>query len=122
MATKSASRKPTTRRPDIAVRPPKPARAPTAATKRTKDARLEGRIALAIKQIIAEAAVLAGRSFTDFVISAAHEQALRVIRDHDVMTLSTRDAKAFQDALNSPPAPSARLAKAAKRFKSYRTA
>lgn len=82
-----------------------------------KSARLEGRIAADIKALIAQAAALSGNNFTEFVISAARDRAMSVIRDHQVLTLSARDAQAFQNALDNPPPAGARLKKAFKRYK-----
>jgi uncharacterized protein (DUF1778 family) len=92
----------------ISVAAPKPA---------AKHARLEGRIATEIKNLIAHAAALSGSSFTDFIVAAARERAMAVIRDNQILTLSARDAKAFQEALDNPPPASPRLQKAFKRYK-----
>jgi uncharacterized protein (DUF1778 family) len=83
----------------------------------TKSARMEGRIALNIKKIIQRAAELSGRSFTDFVVAAAHQDALRTIREHEILKLSERDTKTFLAALTDKPRDIPPLRKAAQRFK-----
>jgi uncharacterized protein (DUF1778 family) len=83
----------------------------------SRSARLEARITAEQKDILSRAAALLGRSLTDFVITSAYETAARTIREHETMVLSERDRKAFVSALLDPPAPGARLRKAARRYK-----
>lgn len=95
-------------------------RTPTTASAvqpRPKGARLEARITAEQKAILAKAAALTGRSVTDFVVSSAHEAAVRAIRERAVITLAARDQEAFARALAKPPAPGARLRAAAKRYR-----
>ncbi len=82
-----------------------------------KTARFEARISVDQKELFKRAAALAGRSVTDFVIGSAHEVASRMVREHEVMTLSGRDREAFVTALLDPPAPGRRLRRAARRYK-----
>ena len=82
-----------------------------------KTVRLEARIIAAQKSLILEAAALTGRSLSDFIVSSAYQAAARAIREHEVMTLGTRDRRKFVAALLNPPAPTARLRKAARRHK-----
>ena len=86
-------------------------------TKSSRSARLEARITLEQKDLLARAAALLGRSLTDFVITSAYETAARTVRDHEAMILSDRERKAFVSAVLNPPAPSVRLRKAARRYK-----
>jgi uncharacterized protein (DUF1778 family) len=79
--------------------------------------RLEARVSPETKALFQEAATLEGRSLTDFVVSSAVESAKRVIRERELMGLSRRDRMAFVDSLLNPPAPNARLQKAARRYK-----
>ncbi len=78
-----------------------------------KTARLEARITVAQKEMFQRAAALQGRSLTDFLVSSAQEQAMRTIREHEVMELSARDREAFVTALLDSPEPGPRLRKAA---------
>ncbi len=87
--------------------------------KSSRSARLEARITLEQKDLLAKAAALLGRSLTDFVITSAYETAARTVREHEAMILSDRERKVFVSALMTPPAPSARLRKAARRYKQH---
>lgn len=87
--------------------------------KSSRSARLEARITLEQKNLLAKAAALLGRSLTDFVITSAYETAARTVREHEAMILSDRERKVFVSALMNPPAPSARLRKAARRYKQH---
>lgn len=88
-------------------------------TKSSRSARLEARITLEQKDLLARAAALLGRSLTDFVVTSAYETAARTVREHEAMILSDRDRKAFVNAVLHPPAPGARLRKAARRYRQY---
>lgn len=65
----------------------------------TKLARLDARVPFHIKEDIATAAALSGRSQTDFVIAAVSEAARRVIAEHSVIRLCLDDQKALAEAL-----------------------
>jgi uncharacterized protein (DUF1778 family) len=71
--------------------------------------RLEARITVAQKALIEHAAALQGRSVTDFVLASVQEAASRAIDDHQRLTLSVRDGRAFVQALVSPAPLNARL-------------
>lgn len=71
--------------------------------------RLEARIPADVKDLYARAAAARGQTLTDFVVSAATDAALRVIREQDILELSKRDQQAFAAALTRPPAPSSKL-------------
>ena len=80
-------------------------KAANVATPRAKVARLEARITVEQKQILERAADLQGRSLTEFVVNSAHEAARAAIREHELMSLTARDTKAFVNALLKPPSP-----------------
>jgi uncharacterized protein (DUF1778 family) len=84
-----------------------------------KTARLEARITEEQKNLFSKAATLLGRSLSDFVVTCVYEIATRTLREHEVMTLSARDRETFVSALLNPPAPGARLRKAARRYKQH---
>jgi uncharacterized protein (DUF1778 family) len=86
----------------------------------SKTERFDARITRAQKELFARAAALRGRSVTEFVITSAYEVAAETVRDHEVMTLSRRDTKAFVDALLHAKGPSRRLREAARRYKKQR--
>jgi uncharacterized protein (DUF1778 family) len=64
--------------------------------------RLEARITVSQKALIEHAAALQGRSVTDFVLSAVQEAATKAIDEHQRLTLSVRDGRAFVQALVAP--------------------
>lgn len=83
----------------------------------SKQARLEARITAEQKELFQRAALLSGRSLTDFVVSSVQEAAARTVRDYEAMTLSAKDREVFVSALLAAPEPSERLLKAARRYK-----
>ncbi len=84
-----------------------------------KAARFEARLTPEQKSLLLRAAMLTGRSLTDFVVTSAQEAATRTLREHEAMTLSRRDRQAFVAALLKPPAPGPRLRKAAQRYQRH---
>ena len=87
----------------------------TSPRRRGRTARLEARITAEQKEVLSKAAALLGRSLSDFVVTSACETAARTVREHQAMTLSARDGRAFVGALLRPSAPGARLRQAARR-------
>jgi|SRR6185437_11239069 len=79
--------------------------------------RLEARISSDKKKLLKNAAELTGRTLTDFVVHSAYEAAIRVIREYQQLHLSVNDRDIFIQALFNPPAPSANLLKAVKKYK-----
>jgi uncharacterized protein (DUF1778 family) len=79
-----------------------------------KAERLEARLNRAQKELIQRAADLLGRSLTDFVISSIQEEAKKIIREHEVITLTARESKDFVNSLLNPSEPSTALKKAVK--------
>ena len=61
------------------------------------------------------AAKLRGMTLTGYLIATAGEDARRTVEDADVLRLAAEDQVRFANALIDPPAPNARLARAAKR-------
>jgi uncharacterized protein (DUF1778 family) len=82
-----------------------------------RTARLEARITAEQKDLLSRAAALQGRSLSDFVVTSAYEIAARTVREHEAVMLSARDRELFVTALLRPPAPGARLRKAARRYR-----
>jgi uncharacterized protein (DUF1778 family) len=82
------------------------------ASARMRAERLEARITVAQKALIEHAAALQGRSVTDFLLASVQEAASRAIDDHQRLTLSVRDGRAFVEALVSPAPLGKRLAAA----------
>jgi uncharacterized protein (DUF1778 family) len=81
-----------------------------------KVARVEARLNPEQKRRIEYAASLKGTSVSDFMVSSADDAAARAIEQHEVWTLSGRDREAFLKALLHPPAPTARMRAAARRY------
>ncbi len=84
-----------------------------------KQERLQVRLDAEAKGVLQRAASYHHKTLSQFVLSTALEEAERVIRENEVVTLSSPDWKVFYDALTNPPAPNAALRKA---YKRYRTA
>jgi uncharacterized protein (DUF1778 family) len=80
--------------------------------------RIDARLPAETKQLIERAAVIAGVTLSDFVISKAYEAARLVVHDHDTWMLNRRQSKAFVDALLNPPEPNEALRAAAARHRS----
>lgn len=81
----------------------------------TDTARLEARIPVHIYDQMQRAARLRGMTLTGYLIATAGEDARRVVEDAEILRLAREDQVRFAKALIDPPAPNARLARAAKR-------
>ena len=84
-----------------------------ATTDKSRAARLEARISVEQKARLQQAAALSGRTLSEFVVASAQEAASRVIQEHETIRLSRSEQVAFVTALLKPPAPNARLRRAA---------
>jgi len=83
----------------------------------TRDARLEARVSAAQKSLLQQAAALSGRTLSEFVVASAQDAARRVIAEHETVRLSREEQLAFVHAVLQPPAPNARLKRAAKTYR-----
>ncbi len=81
-----------------------------------KSERLDARVSREQKALIQRAALLSGRTLTDFMIVSLQEAAERVIRSHDVITLSVHGSEAIARAFMDPPAPNDALLAAYRRY------
>ena len=88
---------------------------PTAAE--AKQERLQIRLDAQAKSILQRAAGHRHKTLSQFVLGTALEEAERVIRENEVVTLSGADWQVFYDALTNPPAPNAALRKAYARYR-----
>ena len=79
--------------------------------------RTEARLLPEQKKRIERAARLKGLSLSDFIVQHADEAAIKTIQLHTSWTLEDRDRDQFVRALLKPPAPSARMKAAVKRYK-----
>ncbi len=85
-------------------------------TSRTRAERLEARISPDQKALFRRAAELQGRTLTDFVVSSAHDAAVRTIEKLRIIRLSAEDSRAFAEALLNPREPDEELRAAARRY------
>ena len=83
----------------------------------TKDDRLQVRLDAESKSVLQRAASYRHETVSQFVLATAMEEAEKVIRENEVVTLSGPDWKVFYDALTDPPAPGAALRKAFAKYK-----
>ena len=82
-----------------------------------KTARLEARLPESVHALLRQAAVLQGRSLSEFVVSSAREAAERAIADHDVIRLSVADQERFAAQLLTPESPAPALQEAFQRHR-----
>ena len=82
-----------------------------------KRERLEARITPKQKELFERAAVVSGRSLTDFVISTVEAAATEAIRTHQIMELTARSTEAFIAAAQNPPGPNEQLRAATQRYR-----
>lgn len=80
-------------------------------------ARLEARIDRDLHAALKHAAVLQGRTMTDFVVSALQDAVHRALESASVIRLSVADQEAFVKGLLSPPEDSPALKRAFERRK-----
>jgi uncharacterized protein (DUF1778 family) len=84
----------------LAQTPVQSGRNPDAALSRRT--RFYVRVAEEQKALIERAAALTGRSISQYIVSSALRAAERVIREHEVIVLSARDAAAMAENLLHP--------------------
>ncbi len=68
-----------------------------------KEKRITARVTAELKERVEEAAMLRGRTLTDFVVEAIQEKADEVIREQYVLELSERDMAKLLAAIENPP-------------------
>ncbi len=76
--------------------------------------RLALRVRPADKAVIVRAAALAQTDMTTFILRTVLREAQTVIEEHERVKLSERDSQLVMELLENPPAPNARLRKAAR--------
>ena len=77
--------------------------------------RIDARVPLHIKEMLAQAAALEGRSQSDFLIAAVSTAARKVIDEHSIIRLCLADQQILAAALTDETrSPSVRLQKAAR--------
>lgn len=88
-----------------------------AARQSKKRERLEARVTLEQKRLIARAAKLRGTSMTDFVVVGVTEAAKETIKDFEMLSLRDEAREAFVKAILNPPATNEAARAAAARHK-----
>jgi uncharacterized protein (DUF1778 family) len=81
-------------------------------TAEIKEDRLQVRLDAASKGVLQRAANYRRKTVSQFVLATALEEAEKVIRENEVVSLSSADWTIFFDALTNPPPPNAALRKA----------
>ena len=89
-------------------------------TKTNKRERLELRCTEAQRRISDQAVALRGGSLTDFILGAAQEKAIDLIKDFQSLKLGRQDSQLLARVLLHAPEPNVRLKRAAKRHSSAR--
>jgi uncharacterized protein (DUF1778 family) len=79
-----------------------------------ENSRVALRIRPSDKAIIMRAVALAQTDMTDFILRTALREAQAVIEEHERVKLTQRDSRLVMDLLENPPAPNAKLRKAAR--------
>lgn len=83
--------------------------------------RIEARISADEKRLLKDAAQRRGMTLTAFVLSTAHDAAVRTLETAHVVELTRQDQQRFVDTLLNPPAPSERLRAAATDYREHRS-
>jgi len=86
-------------------------------SKSNKMTRFDGRIPEEQKNLFLKAAMITGKTTSDFVFQAAVEKAILVLQEKEKILASERDKELFFDALMNPPKPNEALRKAVAKVK-----
>lgn len=78
-------------------------------------ARLEARLPIDMYSLLKRAAELQGRSLTDFVVTAAHDAAVRTIEETGILRVSVEDQRLIAQSILDPPKPTDALQRAFRR-------
>jgi len=76
--------------------------------------RLALRVRAADKAVIMRAVAIAQTDMTTFILRTALREAQSVIAEHERVKLTERDSRLVMELLENPPAPTAKLRKAAR--------
>lgn len=90
---------------------------PVKPLEKTRNARLEARVSSAQKDLFQQAATLAGKTLSEFVIESTQQAAAKVLQEQNLIRLSRDEQIAFVSALLSPSEPGPRLRQAAKNYR-----
>jgi uncharacterized protein (DUF1778 family) len=81
-----------------------------------KSERVHARLTPSTKALILEAAELAGRPLSDFLVDAVREKALATIQAHRVWQLTEEQSRVFAEAILDPAPPSPAMRARYRRF------
>ena len=81
-----------------------------------KSERIHARLTPSTKGLVREAAALAGRPLSDFVVDAVREKALATIEAHRVWRLTAEQSLAFARAILDPPPPTPEMRERYRRY------
>ncbi len=81
----------------------------TTETKARRDAVINLRIPVAIRNLIDKAAATVGKTRTEFVVESAKKHAIDVLLDQRLFELSESQWAAFMHTLDNPPLPNQQL-------------
>ncbi|MGH8584704.1 MAG: DUF1778 domain-containing protein [Gammaproteobacteria bacterium] len=70
-----------------------------------RDERIDLRVSADLNTLLSRAAAYSGMSLSSFLISVASDHTKQVIGEHETVTLSSRDWKAFLGALDEADQP-----------------
>jgi len=80
-------------------------------------ARVVARVPEKVRQVIQMAADLQGAALNQFLVQSAYKEARQILERETLIHLSETQAKQVFSLLENPPAPNARLKRAASLFK-----
>jgi len=86
------------------------------AQKKTPTARLSFRLNSDTKEIIEQAALVSGKSISEFAVSSLVQSAQEILGKHQAIRLSNRDFDALMDAVDADHEPNEALKRAAARL------
>ncbi len=89
----------------------------TTNNQQSRQERLEARVSPELKRCLQYAADLLGCSLSEFLLRSAEVAANEVIREHQIIKLTTEDSHAFVNALLNPPEPNSKLRSAFENYK-----
>ena len=85
-----------------------------------RDERIDLRLSTDVKSLLSRAASYRGLSLSSFLVSIAADRAKEVVAEHETLSLSPRDWKAFLAAVDDADRLRPRLKAAARRYRTRR--
>ena len=83
----------------------------------SRDTRIEARLTSSQKALIQRAADIRRQKLSEFVLASAADAARKIIDQHATIRLTREEQVALVETLLDPPAPSARLRRAAQAYR-----